>query len=33
VAMLNGIVLVSFLNDGRRQGFSIREAVREGAAL
>ncbi|MDK9704744.1 MAG: CusA/CzcA family heavy metal efflux RND transporter [Sulfuritalea sp.] len=33
VAMLNGIVLVSFLNDRRRQGFSIREAVREGAAL
>jgi hypothetical protein len=30
VAMLNGIVLVSFLNDRRRQGFSIREAVREG---
>jgi cobalt-zinc-cadmium resistance protein CzcA len=33
VAMLNGIVLVSFLNDRRRQGFSVREAVREGAAL
>jgi len=33
VAMLNGIVLVSFLNDRRRQGFSIREAVLEGAAL
>jgi cobalt-zinc-cadmium resistance protein CzcA len=33
VAMLNGIVLVSFLNDRRRQGFSIREAVREGAML
>jgi len=33
VAMLNGIVLVSFLNERRRQGFSIREAVREGAAL
>ena len=33
VAMLNGIVLVSFLNDLRRQGRSIREAVREGAAL
>ncbi|MFA7267698.1 MAG: CusA/CzcA family heavy metal efflux RND transporter [Sterolibacterium sp.] len=33
VAMLNGIVLVSFLNDRRRQGFSIRETVREGAAL
>ncbi len=33
VAMLNGIVLVSFLNDQRRQGLSIREAVREGASL
>ena len=33
VAMLNGIVLVSFLNDRRKQGFCIREAVREGAAL
>ncbi len=33
VAMLNGIVLVSFLNDRRRQGFSIRDAVREGAVL
>ncbi|MDT3736786.1 MAG: CusA/CzcA family heavy metal efflux RND transporter [Denitratisoma sp.] len=33
VAMLNGIVLVSFLNDRRRQGLSIREAVREGASL
>ena len=33
VAMLNGIVLVSFLNDQRRQGLSIREAVRQGAAL
>ena len=33
VAMLNGIVLVSFLNDRRRQGRSIREAVREGASL
>jgi hypothetical protein len=31
VAMLNGIVLVSFLNDLRRQGFSIREAVRRAA--
>ena len=33
VAMLNGIVLVSFLNDQRRRGLSIREAVRQGAAL
>ena len=33
VAMLNGIVLVSFLNDQRRQGLSIREAVRRGASL
>ncbi len=33
VAMLNGIVLVSFLNDQRRQGLSIREAVRQGASL
>ena len=33
VAMLNGIVLVSFLNDQRRQGLAIRDAVRQGAAL
>lgn len=33
VAMLNGIVLVSFLNDQRQRGLSIREAVRQGAAL
>lgn len=33
VAMLNGIVLVSFLNDQRRQGLSIRDAVRQGATL
>ncbi len=33
VAMLNGIVLVSFLNDMRRQGLPIREAVRRGAEL
>lgn len=33
VAMLNGIVMVSFLDDLRRQGRSIRDAVREGAAL
>ena len=33
VAMLIGIVLVSFLNDLRRRGLSVREAVRQGAAL
>jgi len=33
VAMLNGIVLTSFMNDQRRLGRSIREAVREAAAL
>jgi cobalt-zinc-cadmium resistance protein CzcA len=33
VAMLNGIVLVSFMNDQLRGGHSIREAVRTGAAL
>ncbi len=33
VAMLNGIVLVSFLNDLRRQGLSVREAVRRGVEL
>ena len=33
VAMLNGIVLVTFLNDQREQGMSIRDAVRQGAAL
>jgi len=33
VAMLNGIVLVSFLNDLRRHGHSVRDAVRQGAAL
>jgi cobalt-zinc-cadmium resistance protein CzcA len=33
VAMLNGIVLISFLNDQRKHGLSIREAVRQGAAL
>jgi len=33
VAMLNGIVLVSFLNDQRQQGLSVREAVKQGAAL
>ncbi len=33
VAMLNGIVLVTFLNEQRRQGLPIRRAVREGAML
>jgi len=33
VAMLNGIVLVSFINQLRREGRSIRAAVTEGAAL
>lgn len=33
VAMLNGIVLVTFLNEQRERGLSVREAVREGAAL
>lgn len=33
VAMLNGIVLVTFLNDQREHGLSVREAVRQGAAL
>ncbi|HOV58452.1 MAG TPA: CusA/CzcA family heavy metal efflux RND transporter [Rhodanobacteraceae bacterium] len=33
VAMLNGIVLVSFLNELREKGFSIREAVVQGTAL
>ena len=33
VAMLNGIVLVSFLNELREQGLSIREAVQRGTAL
>ncbi|MBI3343415.1 MAG: efflux RND transporter permease subunit [Gammaproteobacteria bacterium] len=33
VAMLNGIVLISFLNDQRRQGLSVRDAVREGTVL
>ena len=33
VAMLNGIVMVTFLNDLRRQGRDVRTAVREGAAL
>ena len=33
VAMFNGIALVSFLDGLRRQVLSIREAVREDAAL
>lgn len=33
VAMLNGIVLVTFLNEQQERGLSIREAVRQGAAL
>lgn len=33
VAMLNGIVLISFMNDLLRDGRSIRDAVREAAAL
>lgn len=33
VAMLNGIVLVSFLNELRGKGVSPREAVRQGTAL
>ncbi|MFC5740386.1 efflux RND transporter permease subunit [Dyella tabacisoli] len=33
VAMLNGIVLVSFLNERREQGSSVRDAVVQGTAL
>jgi cobalt-zinc-cadmium resistance protein CzcA len=33
VAMLNGIVLVSFLNEQRERGFSVRDAVIRGTAL
>jgi cobalt-zinc-cadmium resistance protein CzcA len=33
VAMLNGIVLVSFLNEQRRKGLPVREAVIRGTAL
>lgn len=33
VAMLNGIVLVSFLNELRERGLSVREAVVQGTAL
>ena len=32
VAMLNGIVLVTFLNDQRKHGLSIRDAVRQNSA-
>jgi cobalt-zinc-cadmium resistance protein CzcA len=33
VAMLNGIVLVSFLNEQREKGSTVREAVLRGTAL
>lgn len=33
VAMLNGIVMVSFLNEQRAHGLSVREAVMQGATL
>jgi cobalt-zinc-cadmium resistance protein CzcA len=33
VAMLNGIVLVSFLNEQREKGLPVREAVIRGTAL
>ena len=33
VAMLNGIVLVSFINELREKGMSIHEAVRRGTEL
>jgi cobalt-zinc-cadmium resistance protein CzcA len=33
VAMLNGIVLVSFINELREKGLSVAEAVRQGAEL
>ncbi len=33
VAMLNGIVLVSFLNDLREKGLSVEDAVRKGAQM
>lgn len=33
VAMLNGIVLVSFINELREKGFTVAEAVRRGAEL
>ncbi|MBT8110876.1 MAG: efflux RND transporter permease subunit, partial [Gammaproteobacteria bacterium] len=33
VAMLNGIVLISFINELREQGLSVADAVRKGAEL
>ena len=33
IAMLNGIVLVSFINELRNKGFSVTNAVRQGVAL
>jgi cobalt-zinc-cadmium resistance protein CzcA len=33
VAMLNGIVLVSFLNELREKGLSVRDAVVQGTAM
>lgn len=33
VAMLNGIVMVTFLNDQRQHGLAVRDAVRRGAEL
>lgn len=33
VAMLNGIVLVSFINELRESGLSVRDAVRKGAEM
>lgn len=33
VAMLNGIVLIAFLNEQMEQGKSIREALRDGTLL
>ena len=33
VAMLNGIVLVSFINDLREKGLTVTEAVRQGAEM
>jgi cobalt-zinc-cadmium resistance protein CzcA len=33
VAMLNGIVLVSFLNEQRKDGMSVRDAVVKGTAM
>jgi cobalt-zinc-cadmium resistance protein CzcA len=33
VAMLNGIVLISFINELREKGFSVAEAVRKGAEM